>query len=100
MQKHKIYISGKMGGLTDYEINKNFHQAKIECETLGFEVISPNDLPHQHGRTWPEFMREDIIAMITHCSHIYALKNWRDSPGARIEINLALELGFNIIQQK
>jgi len=30
---------------------------------------------------------------------VYALNNWKDSPGATIEVNLALSLGINVIYQ-
>jgi len=74
---------------------------KFELTLLGFadnEIISPLDLPHNHKRTWSDYMREDICALMS-CSHIYALRNWRQSPGAIIEINLAMSVGINIIFQ-
>lgn len=93
------YIAGKIGGLPEVEYTHYFEQAKKEVKNMDLVPISPLDLPHKHGRTWEEYMKEDIIAMMK-CSCVYALRNWRHSPGATIEVELALKLGINIIHQK
>lgn len=99
MQKTKIYISGKISGLDQYEVGRKFELAKIELQKQDYEVISPMDLPHNHGKSWQEFMKEDIAALMT-CDCIYALKDWRDSAGAKIEIELAYKLGLDVKFQK
>jgi len=66
---------------------------------LGLVPVSPLDLPHQHERTWEAYMREDLTAMLQ-CTHVYALRNWRLSPGATIEIETALKVGINVIHQR
>lgn len=95
----KCYIAGKIGDLPVHVYTKNFNDAKEEVKKLGFEPVSPVDLPHEHGRTWSDYMREDLRAMLG-CDSVYALKNWRQSPGATIEINTALSVGINIIHQR
>jgi hypothetical protein len=97
----RIYIAGKIGDLPEHEFNRNFNAGKMELIEQGFlldEIISPVDLPHNHKRTWSDYMREDIQALMN-CTHLYALKNWRQSPGATIEVNLAVSIGINIIFQ-
>lgn len=94
----KIYIAGKIGDLPEAEYKANFEKAKQEVRSMGFEPVSPVDLPHNHGRTWNEYMREDLIAMLG-CEYVYCLRNWRKSPGAIVEINTALSVGINIIHQ-
>lgn len=84
--------------MPEVEYKAKFEEAKKEVLLLGFEPVSPLDLPHNHERTWGAYMREDLIAMLQ-CDSVYALSNWRFSPGAKIEINLALDIGLNIIQQ-
>lgn len=96
--KEKCYIAGKIGDLPEETYKANFEQAKMEVRSMGFDPVSPVDLPHNHGRTWSEYMREDLIAMLE-CKHVYALRNWRNSPGATIEINTALSVGINILHQ-
>jgi hypothetical protein len=99
--KRKIYIAGKIGDLPEKVYKDNFKYAKDELLKNGFEddeTISPVDLPHDHGRTWSDYMKEDIQAIMT-CTHLYALKNWRQSPGATIEVNLANSVGIIVIYQ-
>lgn len=96
--KQKCYIAGKIGDLPLEVFMANFNQAKQEVEILGFEPVSPTDLPHNHGKTWGEYMREDLIELLK-CSHLYAIRNWRQSPGATIEVNIALQVGIHIIHQ-
>lgn len=98
MQNKKCYIAGKIGDLPESVFMANFEKGKKEVSELGFEPISPTDLQHNHGRTWCEYMCEDLTAMLT-CSHVYALSNWRHSPGATIEVELALKVGINVIHQ-
>ena len=95
----KCYIAGKIGNLPEVEFKANFENAKKEVIDLGFEPISPVDLPNDHGKSWGEYMREDLTEMLKFHS-VYALRNWRQSPGATIEIQTALNIGINIIHQK
>lgn len=94
----KCYIAGKIGDLPESVYKAEFERAKNEVRKLGFEPVSPVDLPHEHNRTWSDYMREDLIEMLK-CDSLYAIRNWRQSPGATIEINTALAVGINIIHQ-
>jgi hypothetical protein len=93
------YIAGKIGGLEEAVYQHYFETAKEEVRKLGLIPISPLDFAHDHERTWEAYMKEDLTEMMK-CGHVYALRNWRHSPGATIEIKLALDLGINIIHQK
>lgn len=94
----KCYIAGMIGTLPEKEYKQNFDDAAEEVSKLGYEPVSPVDLPHEHERTWSAYMKEDLVAMLK-CDAVYACRNWRKSPGATIEINLALSVGINIIHQ-
>ncbi len=94
----KCYIAGKIGDLPEAEYKANFERAKKEVIKLGLEPVSPVDLPHNHKRTWADYMKEDLKAMLG-CDSVYAMFNWRSSPGATIEIKMALSVGLDIIQQ-
>lgn len=95
---NKCYIAGKIGGLHEAEYKANFEEAKAQVKAFGWEPVSPLDLPHAHGRSWEEYMREDLIALLE-CGSLYALRNWRQSPGALIEVNMACSVGIEIIFQ-
>lgn len=94
----KCYIAGKIGDLPEAEYKANFEEGKKEVKELGYAPISPVDLPHNHGRTWSEYMREDLSEMLK-CDFVYALRNWTQSPGAKIEVELAHSIGIVIIYQ-
>lgn len=95
----KCYIAGRISGLEEAEFKQRFLDGKREVENLGFEAVNPVELPHNHGHTWEEYMRECLVAMLE-CQTVYALNNWRYSVGATIEVNLAVSLGINVIFQK
>jgi len=94
----RYYISGRITGLPESESDRNFQLAKVEVSKMGFEPLSPKDLPHNHDQSWESFMKEDLIQLVK-CDGVYALKDWRMSKGASIEVNLALVLGLNVIYQ-
>lgn len=93
------YIAGKIGGLEKEVYEPLFETAKQEVRNLGLVPLSPLDFTHNHDRTWEAYMREDLTEMLK-CGSVYACRNWRHSPGATIEIELALKVGINIIHQK
>ena len=92
----KIYISGQITGLPEEESRANFKRAQEYLESAGHTVINPFDLPHNHKKTWDDYMREDLQALLT-CDTIFMLDNWTKSKGAQIEFNLALDLDMGII---
>ncbi len=98
MKKKKCYIAGKIGNLPEEVYKKNFEIAKLEVLALGYEPVSPVDLPHDHSHTWNDYMKEDITEMLK-CDAIYALRNWKQSPGATIEVSIGLSVGLDIIHQ-
>lgn len=81
----KIYIAGKIGGLETMHYEHNFKYAETYLQGIGFVPVNPVTLPHEHSRTWKSYMSEDLKTLKT-CSHLYALNNWEDSRGARIEV--------------
>lgn len=96
--KKRCYIAGKIGDAIPSVYLPKFEQAKKEVSDMGFEPVCPTDLPHAHDKTWTAYMREDIIEMLK-CDAVYALRDWRHSPGAKIEIRIAIDCGLNVIHQ-
>lgn len=96
--KTKIYVSGAISGLPIETAKANFQKAENHLKSLGYEVINPMNLPHLHGQTWNEFMREDLIAILD-CQSIYMLVNFQESKGAKVEWNLAVQLDFEIVYE-
>jgi hypothetical protein len=107
-QEHnKIYISGKMTGIENFNYYKFFEKEK-ELSKLGFDVVNPAyeslKLCHESKR-WlkdvakEEFMRNDL-SILSGCDIIYMMTGWEDSPGAEEERERATELGLKIIYEE
>jgi hypothetical protein len=94
----RCYIAGKIGDLPKEEYEANFAKAEQRVRELGYEPVSPLKLPHNHGRTWREYMIEDLKALLD-CDAVFAQHNVRFSPGAMIEINTANAIGITVIHQ-
>lgn len=97
----KIYISGKMTGLTPRQIKKNFN--KLEENLIlhfGHCVSVMNPAVTYNMKSYKEFSYEDWLkidfAMIDVCDSVYLLKNWEDSEGAKKEIAYAFRTNKKI----
>jgi hypothetical protein len=90
----KMYISGRITGQPDFI--ERFAKAEKHLKARGFEVMNPATLPHDHGRSWGEYMA-DCLKELLSCDGVYMLKGWKNSRGARIEKQLAQDLGFKLI---
>lgn len=95
----KIYISGKITGLEIHEAFQRFDEADTELTIKGFEVVNPMTIEHNHDKSWLNYMKTDLKALLD-CNAIYMLSNWTDSKGAEIERRLAIDLGMKVIYQQ
>ena len=92
----KVYISGPITGheKTYFDEFKTLEKSLIES---GAEVINPCTLPHNHGHTYEDFMKEDLIAMLTYCDKIIMMQGWETSKGALDEKRIAEICGFEVL---
>ena len=91
------YISGKITGM-EAEARELFDAAEREVLAYGYLPVNPFKLNHDHDKSWRAFMRSDIKALCD-CDAIYMLTNWRESPGATIELEIANHLEMDVIHQ-
>lgn len=94
----KIYLSGKITGI-EKEAPALFKAAEEEVKALGYEPVNPFTISPEEGKTWAEYMRDDIKALCD-CKAIYLLSNWEDSKGAKAELTVANILGLTVHYQK
>ena len=87
----KIYISGPITHMPIKRAKANFEAAEMVIISKGHEAINPMTLRHDHGKTWSEYMREDIVALMA-CDAVIVLPKWEKSKGCNIEIKLAMDL--------
>jgi len=88
-KKLKVYIAGKIGDIPFQEVEKKFKEAKKSLLSMGYDAVIPIEFTHNHGKTWAEYMIEDLTEL-NKCDGICMLPCWKDSPGARIEFNFAV----------
>ncbi|MEQ1733645.1 MAG: DUF4406 domain-containing protein [Bacteroidia bacterium] len=91
----KVYISGKISGIEE-EAKVLFDATEETLKHLGYDVINPMTLPHNHDKSWERYMREDLKALLD-CDIIFMLHNWKESDGAKFEYSIAMKLGMPII---
>ena len=97
-----IYLSGKIRNCRNYK--SLFKKAEILCKELGYdEVINPIDLDHLDSHmakmTWEDYLIRDLRIILFQKPDMYMIKNWQESPGAKLELAVAKELKLNIIYQ-
>ena len=76
----KAYIAGKITGDSNYKAK--FAAAQAYLERKGFVVLNPASNPE--GLTRADYMRIDL-PMIDTAEIAYFLRDWHESPGARLE---------------
>jgi len=80
------------------EAAKLFEQAELGLRALGFEVVNPMNLPHDHDKRWGSYMIECLTALMT-CDGVFMLLDWEKSRGARIEHIFAKAHGLEIMEE-
>ena len=90
----RVYISGPITGIENGNFEA-FAGAEASLYALGHSVVNPHALPHNHGKTWQDYMREDLRALLD-CDAVFTLPGWQMSRGASIEVKLAKDLGMMI----
>lgn len=90
-KKPKVYLSGKISGLSEVEYKTKFNSAELFLTGLGYSVINPVSFDEIKDGSWKDYMKRDLQLLLG-CDYIYLLDNWEDSKGARIEYNLACDL--------
>lgn len=88
----KVYIAGPITGNEDYKSQFKFRQICLESE--GHIVLNPAELPV--GLEHAEYMHI-CFSMIDIADAVSFLDNWKDSRGARMEYNYAIDKGKLIL---
>lgn len=95
-QKEKIYISGPMEGVENYE--ENFRKAEEDFTEAGYKVVNPANIDVTG------MSREDILDMdlklLRECDSICMLKGWKQSCGANREYGFAVGNYMDILYEE
>ena len=95
-KKMRMYISGKITGLPMHEVVNKFSFHATLLMLKGYLPINPMEVSkYSDCKTWHDYMEEDIAALLR-CDAIYMLKDWGQSKGARVEYQIAKEMGLAV----
>lgn len=92
-----IYVSGPMTGLPDLNFPEFNGAAKYLRFRVPVEVVNPAEFGEEPGKSWVDYMRKDIAALMR-CNVIVMLPGWRRSKGAKLERFVARALGFVVVE--
>jgi hypothetical protein len=90
-----VYVAGPITGYDLMERAGTFARTTAALRRAGYKVVNPFEV-HPTGVTWTDALRADLKAMMD-CDTIYLLPGWERSSGVRLELNVALSLGFRVI---
>ena len=92
--KKKVYIGGKMTGLTEEESKALFARAEELLKAQGYEVVNPwkIEVPKHYSGQLLRSLEE-----LAKCDAIYLLDNWTSSNGANCEYWFAKGMGIDIM---
>lgn len=90
----RVYISGKITGLSEKEWTENFEAAEKALTEAGYRVINPAKV--QADLDYSEYLTIDII-LLGRCDAIFMIDNWQDSNGAKAERATAEALNLTVI---
>ena len=94
----KVYIAGKITGLEKAEVFKKFSESKCQLKKQGCIVMSPAVLASNDGFEHSDYMHV-CFAMIDVCDAVYMQRDWRDSKGARMELQYAMNCKKKILYE-
>jgi hypothetical protein len=92
-KKPKIYLSGPITGREEKEYKADFNNAELYLTGLGYDVINPTSEVVIENGSWEDYMKRDLVLLLR-CDYIYLLDGWEYSKGARLEYNIACDVGI------
>lgn len=97
----RIYISGPISDKPDLN-RAAFSDAVHRLTVPGQTTFNPHDIAPPTSidqlskrEIWQYYMRE-CVKVLPDCQHIYMLRGWENSDGARWEFNLAVMMGLTV----
>ena len=91
----RLYLSGPMSGLPEHNFSA-FNAEAARLRELGYDVVNPVDINPDPGTPWHEFLRNDLLALLT-CDTIALMPGWQGSTGAHLEMHVAHRIAMPIV---
>lgn len=96
-----IYIAGKYRGPNAWAIEQNIRAAEevaARVWAMGMVALCPHaNARHMEGVTTDEHMLAGTLELLRRCDAVVMVPNWRDSAGARAEVDESDRLGIEVI---
>jgi hypothetical protein len=99
----KVFISGPMTGIKDYNFPK-FNEVEKKLIEKGIECVNPVCvcLKYKQERVVSDInvfnqMINDQLELLKTCTHILLLTDWHRSRGAKHELEVAIQNNIDII---
>ncbi|WP_082343684.1 DUF4406 domain-containing protein [Sulfobacillus thermosulfidooxidans] len=90
-----LYLSGPMSGLPDFNYPA-FHAAADRLRTAGYHVINPAEHGVHPEWTYADYLRQDLLQLLTDADAVAVLPGWRTSRGTHLEVAVAHALSLPV----
>ncbi|MBD5437703.1 MAG: DUF4406 domain-containing protein [Treponema sp.] len=94
----KIYVAGKITGLSRREVEGKFRATAETLRNEGHDVFIPSVLPMYDSVPHEDYMHV-CYAMIDICDAVYMMTDWQQSKGARMELQYAADWRKEILYE-
>jgi hypothetical protein len=89
------YIAGKITGLPKKDVKEKFNIVARQLGAMGYHVVEPVAVTDDKT-PWDDAVRNDIKHMLE-CDEVHLLSDWQDSRGAKLERDIAIRLGMQVV---
>lgn len=96
----RVFISGKMRGMEEREWRKRFERAELDLILSGWHpenVVNPAKLSLIYPNLSRAAYMQIDLKLLEECGTIYLLDNWKESQGAKMEMDKAQQLNLTIL---
>ncbi|MBL0870335.1 MAG: DUF1937 family protein [Phycisphaerales bacterium] len=98
-----IYVAGPYRSSHEWGVTNNIRQAELaalELWKMGYAVICPHKNTAYFGGAAPDSVwLEGDLEILRRCDAVYCLPSWRESSGARGEVDEAKRVGIPVFEQ-
>lgn len=74
-----------------------FNRLAAQIRDRGFSVLNPAEYGATEGWTQEQYLTRDLIALLQECTAIAVMKGWENSWGAKLEVYVAKQLGYPVL---
>ena len=89
------YVAGKITGLSRPHVKEKFSQISDRLKGMGYHVVQPVGVTTE-DHEWEDNIRYDIKKMLE-CDELHMLPDWQESRSAKLERDIALRLGMQVV---